>query len=180
MALRRGSHVPLRPRSRRVTNWGLGPNGDTMTFTTITPQIASSGVFLTSETEATIVRVRGDMQITQTGTNGAGAGFAGAIGMGLVNSEAFTAGIASVPSPIQENSWPGWLWYHHFNVFSITGTIADGANAASIMQRITIDSKAMRKWGQDQTLLVVIEPEQETGAATMVVNFNTRVLVKLH
>ena len=61
----------------------------------------------------------------------------------------------------------------------MTGTIADGVNAASVSHRFDIDSKAMRKWdGGDYTLVGVTEVT-ESVAGQIEVQVDTRVLIKL-
>jgi len=114
-----------------------------------------------------------------TGTSVAAGGFFGAIGIGVVSLPAFTAGQSSLPTPIAELAWPGWIWHSFFSVFSVTATIADGVNAAGAIVNMVIDSKAMRKQGAQEVLFGVIEGEREGGAATMVMDANCRVLDKL-
>ena len=75
----------------------------------------------------------------------AGDGFFGAVGIGIVTNQAFVAGVTSMPEPFDEVNWDGWMWHFFFDIRSVTATIGDGVNAASVSQLLTIDSKAMRK-----------------------------------
>ncbi len=115
--------------------------------------------------------------MTVTTADAAGAGFFGALGIGVVNTAAFVAGVASVPTPLTELEWPGWLFHSFFDIRSNTATIADGVNQLS--QQMVIDSKAMRKWGNDETLMAIVEVVESTNAA-LEIQADTRILLKLH
>ena len=72
-----------------------------------------------------------------------------------------------------------WMWHHFFTVKAINVTGGDlGSNAVSLAQRFEIDSKAMRKITEDQFLFGSIEAV-ETGGATLRLNADSRVLLKL-
>jgi hypothetical protein len=103
----------------------------------------------------------------------AGDGYQGAMGIGLASSAAFTAGIGSLPTPITEAAWDGWLW-HRF--FSVHGGVADGSTNAGSYQ-IEVDSKAMRKVSDEMTIFMAGE-FTEIGTALMSVFFDSRMLLK--
>ena len=181
MAQRRGFPGRTLVRSqRRKTAWGLGPNANTILITAIdAPQQWTNGVVLLNEQEVTIVRIRGNFHAVLTAVSSTHGGFAAAAGLGLVTLEAFNAGIASNPSPITDADWDGWMWHSFFDVRSITATIADGVNAFAISRTIEIDSKAMRKFNTDMVLFGAVEARFESGSASLVVDADSRVLVKL-
>jgi len=174
-------------RTRRKSAWGVGPN----TGTDGTEQtISAAGVFsatagaLVLADGATLVRTRGELVLNLLSTTSAGDGFIGAFGIGVATSQAFGAGAASMPAPVTEDDWDGWL-YHRF--FSITaGGILDTGVASARLQvmaagaslRVEVDSKAMRKTPQNMTIFAAIEVV-EAGAATMAWFFNSRLLFKL-
>ena len=176
MARRRG----FQPRTgaRRKTAWTVGPQEVDRTLTSSTAVIWSAGVILTNEPEVTIVRTRGIITATLEVVAAIGDGFFGAVGIGVVTSAAFTAGVASVPTPLTEEQWDGWLFHTYFDVRSVTATIGDGVNAVGAVVRIPIDSKAMRIFTEDMTLIGVTEVV-ESGASNMEMQGQTRILVKL-
>jgi len=164
---------------RRQTQWGIGPSAAEMSGSATESQIWSTGVVLgTTEAQATIVRLRGYLSLLQLTASAIGDGFIGAIGFGLVSTQAFLTGVGAVPTPFAEVGWPGWLFHTFFDIRQITSTEGDGQNALSSVFQLHIDSKAMRKWGEDMTLMAVIELI-ESGTGTWEMNAKTRVLLKL-
>jgi len=170
----------IRSRRRQVA-WDGGP------FMTITDISATGkllwtiGVVLDKDEESTIVRIRGQILARLVLSTAAGDGMSFAVGLGLVNSQAFTAGAGSVPGPGTDPDWGGWLWHQYFYVY---GTAAqslgqDTARNANSDVRIEIDSKAMRKMDSNQTLFGMFEVQAEAGTATVRLLADTRVLVKL-
>jgi hypothetical protein len=88
-------------------------------------------------------------------------GFTGAFGIGVINKTAFAAGVASVPTPIVEQAWDGWIFWHAFALLAPSGTL-DGNNR----MEIPVDTKAMRKLDDESTIYGVLEV-QEVGTAVM-------------
>ena len=174
--------------SRRKVSWTLGPqtgvDGASQGISASSSVIATGGAAVIEE-GITLVRTRGDLNLFLTSATTAGDGFHGAFGIAVVTDQAFTAGILSVPTPITEESWNGWLYHRYFSLFA-GGTIAaataaqqaDQVNGTSAALHIEVDSKAMRKLNVDQTLYAVIEVV-ELGAAGMDWAFNSRMLMKL-
>ncbi len=125
--------------------------------------------------ELTVLRTRG---IFEAFINGPGAtdgdGYFGAVGIGKVALPAFTAGIASMPTPITEVSWDGWLWHFFFSVHASDTSFAPGP---VMHQREMIDSKAMRKFDGDEIFFAAIEVV-EIGAANLNVFLDSRILVQ--
>ena len=106
------------------------------------------------------------------GATGADGNVVGAIGFGLVSDQAFGAGAASLPGPWSDPDWDGWfLWMP----WSFRWEFADASGQVLGDARKTIDSKAMRKVGQNETLVVMAE--SQGTAAVVAVSF--RLLVKL-
>ena len=176
---------PRRSTSKRLTAWSLGPQADLTSLSGTTPVIWTSGVVLTAAGEDTIVRIRGSCEIFLTAATAQADGFAGALGIGIVTSQAFAAAVASVPTPMTELDWDGWMWHQFFHVHAggiIDGSVAgdqDQVNAVAAAVRFDIDSKAMRKQNDQETLMGVIEMGTETGTASARFAADTRILVKL-
>ncbi len=125
------------------------------------------------------MRTRGSALVTVTAVSQAHGGAQGAFGLGIVSLQAFNAGQVSIPSPITNDDWDGWLVHQMFNVASITATIGDGVNSEGVTQRFNIDSKAMRKTGLNEVLVGVFEFKTEFGTATVKFDALTRLLLKL-
>ena len=153
MAHRRGSIH--RGQTRRRNSWGFGP-GDSATLFTSSASTAvgfiGSGIGPTID-GLTIARTRGSFQawLTQAGLS---EGYSGAIGIGVVPQAAFVAGIASVPTPLTELDWDGWL-FHRF--FQLHTPVAADFTTEGTMIRFEVDSKAMRKLNEDQIAYCAIE-----------------------
>jgi len=165
------SHGP-----RRKTAWGFGPGGTGVNaISASTSVILTSAVALTVEQEVTLVRLRGLFSWYLTAATSAADGFQGAIGITLVSTPAFTAGVTSVPTPITEMAWEGWL-YHR--MISIHGSSAGDVSSDAANESFEVDTKAQRIWEDDQTLIAVVEVI-EVGAAAAQINFDSRLLVML-
>ena len=183
MARSRGSFQARAPRRRR--GWDVGPGG-----TTITTFTTSSSAFLGSAITPnidglTLARLRGELAIHLQSTSAAGDGFTGAFGIGLATFAAVTAGIASVPTPITEMAWDGWIYHTFFSIRSAgiiaAGTAADDQVAPSVISsslRREVDSKAMRKLNDLDAIYACVEVV-ETGTVVMNVDFNSRSLLLL-
>ena len=169
-----------RPRvqgPKRLTQWGLGVGG-----TGVTGFSASSAAFLgsgvTFGASGTVVRIRGSLSAFLASYTSAGDGYHCAAGIGVVSSAAFTAGIASVPTPLTEGAWDGWMWHRFFDVH---GSLAAGSTSVGVVNSgvdIEVDTKAMRKVSDEMTVFAAVEVV-EIGAASMNMFFDIRLLLKL-
>ena len=122
----------------------------------------------------TIVRTRG--RVTgYTDVSSTPGGF-GALSMGmiLVTNTALAAGAGAIPSPLNDVG-SDWLW---IDSLSVGASPADAIGEAATVDRVIIDSKAMRKVGLNQALVFVAE--WVTCEGTMVCNLCgfLRVLLK--
>jgi len=168
-----------RPRvqgPKRLTQWGLGPGGTGGTgITASQADILGSGV--TFGASGTVVRIRGTFSGILTSYTTAGDGYAGAVGIGLASLAAFTAGIASLPTPLTEGAWDGWLWHKHFFMH---GTVAAGSAAGAFVKKVDveIDTKAMRKVS-DEMIIFAASEVLEAGTAALILHLNSRLLLKL-
>ena len=186
MTTRRGSFQG-RPRIsvRRATAWEAGIGG-----TAVQTQAGSSVAILANagvaalEDGLTIVRTRGRLHL-RLGTAGAALnGFTGAFGIGVATSAAFTAGAASLPTPITEQGWDGWMYWRALQIVAvdvIDGGAAndkDGITGNVAYQSIEIDSKAMRKFTKNDTMFGMLEVI-ESGTAVLDWWVDSRILLKL-
>ena len=175
MARRRGFSQAVGTRTRRATNWGIGPGGTGITSISASSSvILGSGVALVTTDPVTIVRTRGQFDAFLTSASTPGDGYQGAIGIGIVSSPAFAIGITAMPTPLTEVEWDGWLYHRFFGAHNPKVDVSDAAGVS-----IEVDSKAMRKWGDAVTLFAAIEVV-EIGTAVLNVFFDSRVLIKIN
>ena len=188
-SLRRSGFRTIGPRSqRRKTSWAGGPgtsvDGARQGITSSSSVLATTSSAVLQD-GITLVRTRGDLNLWLSAATAAGDGYSGAFGVAVASSPAVIAGILSVPTPLTEEDWDGWLYHRYFSCFA-GGTIAaataaeqaDQVNASSAALHIEMDSKAMRKLEIDMTLYAIIEVV-ELGTAVLQWAFNSRMLFKL-
>ena len=175
---RRSGFPSRRARSSGVArDWGVGPGSTAVTTITASGSTLLGNALTTVAQELTVLRTRGILDLFVDGVPGAdGDGFFGAVGIGKATLAAFTAGIGSLPTPISEAEWDGWLWHQYISIHvpDITG---EGGNSSAQHQRIQIDSKGMRKFDTSEVLFAAVEVV-ETGAASMSVRLDTRMLLQ--
>jgi len=165
-----------RGRSSGVSrDWGDGPGG-TASIGLTSSAVSLLGSAITATTgEVTSLRIRGLFDVFLEGIPTAdGDGYFGAVGIGKATLAAFTAGIASVPTPITEQNWDGWMWHSHFSVHVGDVTFGPGDSAS---QRIVIDAKAMRKFDSQEVIFAAVEVV-EVGTATVRMFLDSRMLVQ--
>ena len=100
----------------------------------------------------------------------------GAYGICVVTEQAATIGITAVPHPATDAAWGGWVVHQYF-ASQVIGPALLGLEPG-VMHLLQIDSKGMRKIGENERLVTVWE---NTGSAHA---FNTfasfRFLTKIH
>ena len=163
-------------RSRkRVMSW-QGQNIDTVNLTSGNPQFTTviSEAVLEQFPTPTLVRVRGRLLVlidaSSTSTN------FGIVTMGMIVVTAAALAGSAVPSPLMDVG-SDWLWWD-------VGTIGEGAPSTETgrifgVDRIAVDSKAMRKIGLNQVVIFVAELTP-CDSGTIVANIcgNLRFLLK--
>ena len=117
------------PSQRRRSSWEEGTGGTSVNSFTASQSAFLGSALAISQDGLTLARTRGYVRAILTTSTGANDGFSGAIGIGIATTAAVTAGAASVPTPITEQDWEGWIWWNPFSVQSATSTLADGVNA---------------------------------------------------
>ena len=163
------------PRSSGIArDWGVGPgDGGSTDISAAGVQILGNGVVAAGGGELTIMRTRGIFDILLTSATAAGDGFTGAVGLIVVSDQAFAAGVASMPSPVNEAANNGWFYHQFFSVHAgAAGGLSGGPEGH---QREHVDSKAMRKFDSEQTIVALIEVN-EIGTAVAKAFFDSRML----
>ena len=176
MAQRRGSNLVRTRTRRRLTSWEEGPGG-TGTATRSAVGSAFIGSVVNPLVDGlTLARIRGRLSMWLSAATSAGDGFTGAFGIGKATAAATAAGIASVPTPITEQSWDGWLYWQPVQIVAPAQTLEQGG---MVFDRFDVDSKAMRKLTEDDSIFAAIELTVEVGAASLEINFDSRILIFL-
>ena len=187
MARSRGYVSTPRRGQRRKTSWGIGPqtgvDGAAQSITASSATLATGGAFALLD-GITVVRMRGDLSLFLTQATALGDGYHGAFGIGITRAPAFTAGIASLPTPLTDEDDENWLYHRYVSLFA-GGIIANAAmgseeavNPISAAMHFGVDSKAMRKLDVGVGLYAALEVV-ELGSAGLRWAYNSRVLVKL-
>ena len=164
------------PRSRRTTDWGIGPEAVAVAFSATGKVLWSSGT--TPAQNLTLVRTRGLFTINLFSVGAIGDGFAGAVGIYMMTEDAFAVGVTAALDPMTDSNSDMWLWHSFFQIHAITATIGDGVNAGSAHQRIVIDSKAMRKDFDPERVMVGVCGFIENGTASGEFNADCRQFFK--
>jgi len=176
MASRRGAFTAGR---RRPVTWAQGPSATNVAISATGKTLFSVNITGAGEAlERTIMRMRGGGIIGLLSATAAGDGFQFGIGIGLVSEQALTAGAGSIPGPLTDRDWDGWIWHKMGTIRAVTATIADGVNAVVSQWQFDIDSKAMRKWDSDADAIVGMLEVTEKGTATAELDADTRLLLK--
>ena len=178
MAQRRGSRFPRTSGGfRRRTGWEEGPFSAT-TAVSVASQVVWSTAQQAVVDGLTLIRIRGEVNLFLNVASSALDGFDRvAMGICIVSENAVGVGATAIPHPLGDIAWEGWLWHWVGSLISPTATIDQTTGPASI--RIPIDSKAMRKLGESDTVVGMAQFSVETGTAIAQFNANTRMLFKL-
>ena len=161
---------------RRQTGWDEGPQGNT-TISSITSTIFTTGA-QANIAGLTIVRLHGELLLTLNFVASALDGFFRcAFGICIVTENAFNAGAGSVPAPVADVDWEGWMVHQFFSIRAISATLGNTEGPANF--RMKIDSKSMRKVRISDVVVGVVECTNETGTTVMGASLTSRMLSKL-
>jgi len=171
--------------ARRISSWDLGPGG-TGAQTQLSGSIVSivNAAITPTEDGLTVVRIRGELSMYLSSADVAQSGFSGAFGIGKATAAAVLAGAASVPTPITEEGWDGWLYHRFFTMKAVApldgGASADldGLSVPQCSRVIEVDTRAMRKLDIEDSVFAIVEVI-EVGTSVFNWSFNSRMLLKL-
>ena len=163
--------------NRRRTGWDDGPSTASGSISAAGSALWSTGI-QNGDDGITLVRVRGEVLLfLSTVTSNLDGFIRVAVGLAIVTTAAATVGITAVPTPLTDIEYEGWLWHW---TGPMIGVVSGGDSALGMgAVRVPIDSKAMRKWNTDETLIGVVEVGSEVGTAVLGFNASSRILVKL-
>ena len=159
---------------RRATAWDA--------FTPFHATVGSgAAVLIETQTPAvalTVVRLRGELLVMMDTSTGAAGEFAiVGLGIAVVNAATATAGVASLPTPVTDAEWGGWLW-HAFVPMGFEPAAAGATGDLESRSRVVIDNKAMRKLSTDDVMVLVAENGVLTGAFSVEIFGGIRFLSK--
>ena len=164
---------------RRKSSWEDGPGIGTAAQTPITASVSQvlNGGQQVLVDGLTLVRLRGQYRIQIVSSAAISEHLVGAIGIGVVNSEAFAVGAAAMLMPVTERSWNGWIYWSPIQLATLSANVATDREGF-YSQTIPIDTKAMRKLDIGDTIYAAVE-FSESG--TIVANhfMDSRMLLKL-
>ena len=103
----------------------------------------------------TIVRTRGVFEHFPTAF-GVDLAYQGAFGICVVSSDAFGVGASAIPGPFTDSDWGGWFVWQSF---AYRLEFSSGVGLLKAHETLEIDSKAMRKIGPNETMVVMAESQ---------------------
>ena len=121
----------------------------------------------------TLYRLRGEVLAHLTTSVAANAVKALGIGIKVVSQDAVSSGAGAMAKPLANLS-ADWIW--HGFILLTRNTTTETESAGLVSQRLTIDSKAMRRMKPNQSLVLVIDPVNLAGSETAEVSFGVRAL----
>jgi len=129
---------------------------------------------LNVNTPSTILRNRGILAITpQAGS--ADLEIDGAYGIAVVTDVALALGITAIPGPFTESSWTGWMVHQFFHYQLDVTTDVGRVGGTGFSRQYEIDSKAMRKMGDSERMVEIVE--SRSGALFCLGHVRTLVLM---
>ncbi len=177
MARSRGTRFPMRSGSlKRKVTWAEGPVGQILSKTSSQVVLFGVGQQATID-DLTLVRTRGSLLVQLSTASAIDESFQWSFGMCIVNENAAGVGITAVPDPLADIAWDGWFVHEQGTLASLDATPL-AAPQLGTAQRISIDSKAMRKLHATDVILGVIKLT-EVGACTVSAFLDSRILLKL-
>ena len=164
---------------RRKTEWNDGPAGNTGVLSASGQFGFTGGLVDVTAAGITLVRTRGELLIALLAADdvGTAGGFRVAFGLAVVTKQAADAGGASVPDPLSDPDWGGWFYHWEGGLHAVSTTNLD-RQVVTAQRRLDIDSKAMRKLGENETIVAQLGIA-ENGVSTMFGTLSSRLLVKL-
>ena len=157
---------------------GRGPDYDWF-GQTVSAALASGGVAIGAciafTTQNTIMRVRGNYLVSMDGPVDNDRAIVG-LGLIIVSDEALAAGVASVPTPGTDADAP-WLWHQFVPLQAQAGTsVGASLNAMSVVARGEIDSRAMRRVKQNESIVMSMETTSLAGTPAVDIALGYRIL----
>ncbi len=158
--------------TRRATDWVASS-----VETAVTSLAAATAVLdqtLDFAEPGTVVRTRGQIMVQTDQDAGTETPF-GALGMAIVSDQAAAIGITAVPTPTTDQASDAFFMWQ---ALVAPMRFASAVGIHQVAQVFEFDSKAMRKFDENETLIVVVENASSSAAMQFLMQF--RQLIKLH
>ncbi len=163
--------------TRMSKQWAAIPSID-LTFTA---DGTSLGGALAFTVPSTVIRMLGDVTIGNTAAVTALDAVIIGMSIGVVSTDAFAAGAASVPEPLEEPEYPWLYWASKAFFYPNTSSPLASTGDPRMSDRFSIDIRSQRKLKPRESLCWIVQYGDITGAPPMTVQIaNTRVLLALH
>ena len=166
MPRRRGFTGQQSRATRLNKTWGRASIASVVGLSTTQTQIIGI-TFAEATPDNTVLRTRGDLLVVAT-PNAAADTDVAAFGVAIVSNAAQAAGGLSLPGPIVDANSDQWLW-HRFVPLDAVDATATVADNPGVVVRVPIDSKAMRRFSNDQSVLLIGEVSSGAFASVTVV-----------
>ena len=168
----RRSQFPSRSAvPRRSSAWLTGPALLPNSVSAVVNTIWDTGLQIL-EDGVTLIRTRGEMLVRLTTTAGGTTdGIKGAAGIAIASENAFGQSGAMM-DPFADSEWDGWIWHSFYHLSGPAGSVGAA-------QRLSIDSKAMRKISALDVLYGAVSLGLETGVEVQYSTADTRMLFKV-
>ncbi len=168
----------IRRLGARTKQRNVAWNGALVGMTLSTGGVNSQSVITESILEdwpsAVLQRVRGNILVRATSVSAPGAQTLVALGLMFVNSAAFAAGTASLPSPFTDVG-TSWLWHAFFPIAAESTTVVNADTDTVI--RIEVDGKAKRKIKPNEVLALMAEDVPFAGTIATNITGGLRILI---
>ena len=167
MPNRRGfSRGGIKPPQRQIGSFAVDGTGIITFGASLTGSIAGSVGLALTVAAGTLVRTRGLIQASVTTSGAAANDIVGVFGIIIVSSEAFSAGLASLPTPLSdpERDWVVWQPFGLYADATTPGEAATGANSIT-----PFDSRGMRKMKTNDVMAPVFEAAQNDATTGTII-----------
>ena len=135
------------------------------------------GSNLTLGAPFTVLRMLGEVGISNTGSVTGGDSAVITVAIGVVSADAAALGSTALPDPGSEASYPWLFWASRSLYFPVTGAPLDPASPMSAV-RWSFDVRSMRKMKPREALVWAVEYEDISGTPPIRVDLSqTRVLL---
>ena len=104
----------------------------------------------------TVIRTRGEVCIKPSTSITSDLEIVGAYGIAVITDAAFAAGTISISAPFDDAGWGGWLVWRSFH-YSQENVDSTGVYTNQHTQEV--DSKAMRKMTDDETMVLMAQSQ---------------------
>ena len=162
---RGGGRGAVRAPRRQIANDILNGQVDGLSVTTTLVKGTGDFGIILGTAAATLVRTRGVVRVAQQTNSGVSVVITGAWALKIVSSDAFNAGVASLPGPLSDDGTDFFAYGAIvLTQFGATASITD----PGVFQHFEVDSRGMRKMKSGDTIVLVVELIADVSSTTVV------------